>query len=128
MSRKLAGIAAALLFMSLLSAVAGPRGGGFGRFAELSSGSKEDPAVTTLDEKLTFVVGQRAAVIVTGRQSGVPPGELGLRIRDEKGQIVASDDGAYNLAAIWYPSRDMTCSIQILNYDSYKRRVFVTVK
>ena len=112
----------------LVSAQAGPIGGGFGRKVKVPAGTEDAPGSADLDKKVTFQAGQRACVILTGREPEAPPAKLTLLILDEKGKIVASDQGAYNLVAVWYPNRDMTCAIRVLNPDSHDHGVFLSVK
>jgi len=126
MHRAILTLAVAAIF--LFHAQAAPRGGGFGLMAKVPSGSEESPGTYDLDKKMTFPAGQRACVIVTGRGPDAPPTNLTLLILDEKGQIIASDQGTYNLVAVWYPKRDAVCTIRILNPDSHIHNAFVSVK
>lgn len=121
--------ALSLLFVLafLLTAHAGPRDGGFGMEIKIPGGSEERPGSHDMEKKVTFVAGQRACVIVTGSNKNISS-NLSLLIHDEKGKLVASDQGAYNLVAVWYPNRDMTCTIRVLNPDSHEHLVFVSVK
>jgi hypothetical protein len=80
-----------------------------------------------LDHPVTFAAGQRACVIVVG-QGEVATEDLRLLIIDETGAVLASDAGAYDLAAIWYPKKETTCRIRVLNGDGHEQRVRVTVK
>jgi hypothetical protein len=121
-------ILAAIAFLQANS-VGGPKDGGWTEPLELPAGSPDNPSFKDLSKKVTFAAGQRACVIVTGRDGNKSPeADLKLLILDAKNNEVAGDHGAYNLVAVWYPKEDMTVTVRVLNPDSHEHLVFVSVK
>jgi hypothetical protein len=124
------GVHVALLALGLSLAdvaYAGPVGGGFSQMIQVPAGDAAQPGESELKTSVTFAAGQRACVIVVGR-SEPATNDLRLVVLDEAGAVVAADSGAYELAAIWYPRRDMTCRIRVLNGDGHEQQVMVTVR
>jgi hypothetical protein len=106
---------------------AGPVGGAEELVIRLPAGSQDKPSEHELAK--VFTAGQRACVIVVGRVTEAPlPEEFRLLIFDDKDQLVASDQGAAELVAVWYPRRQASYRIRILNPDDHEQEVLVSVR
>lgn len=121
-----------VLGASVAASDAGPIGGGMQTEVKISAGGDvELPAGGGPDfpKQITFAKGQRACVIVTGLDIDHDTDLLKLEVVDQAtGAVVARDEGAYNLVAIWYPRRDMTCTIRVSNDSREEHRVYISVK
>jgi hypothetical protein len=108
------------------SGAGGVKGGGWAESVSLPEGGNEAPSTGQLSKKVTFLAGQRACVIAVGADS--PEANLVLIVEDETGNVVARDEGAFNLIACWYPNRDMTVTVRLENPDDHPHVMMVCVK
>ena len=84
----------AVIVLLQANSVGGPKDGGWTEPLELPAGSPDNPSFKDLSKKVTFAGGQRACVIVTGRDGNKSPeADLKLVILDAKGNEVAGDHG-----------------------------------
>jgi len=111
-----------LLLLLAGSGRAGPIKGSYARSENVQAGS---PGV--LEFKETFKGGRRACVIVRGDHK--PVVNLGLQVFDADGKLVARDDGEGDISAVvWYPPRDATYTIKLLNPNADYNKCYISIK
>lgn len=77
--------------------------------------------------EMRFKANERACVILIGDHR--PVVSLAIFVRDAKGKLVAQDDpGGDFCAAIWYPAREGTYIVELVNRGDVYNNCYLAVK
>jgi hypothetical protein len=94
----------------------------------VEASSVAGPGVLSFD--LTFVAGERACVIVIGDHK--PVVEVEVKVYDAKKQLVAHDRGqapaADFVAVMWYPPRQESYRIDVINHGKEYNECSIAIK
>jgi hypothetical protein len=96
---------------------------------KMDGGQPDRPTVTRVEK--TFLAGQRAAVIVINldHEKGA---DLEVKVFDSKQRLVAQDRSTEPardfLAAIWYPPRQETYRIEVINHSELPTLCSIAIK
>jgi hypothetical protein len=115
------------LVVGLLLAVPGPGGGSPVQGKHSFGEPQRIPKGARVRFEKEFRGGERACVIVRGDHK--PVVDLSVAIYDQNGNLIAKDDaGGDFVAAIWYPPRDATYRVDIVNPGAEYNDCYISLK